>query len=443
MSGSLPPAGIPEPLTVRPVETVSGAVTVPGDKSISHRALFCGALADGVTRVTGWLSAEDCQASLAAVRALGAEVEWDGADRLVIHGAGRLTAAGPLTLDCGNSGTTMRLLLGLVAGQAIPHPVTLAGDASLTRRPMERVVSPLREMGAVAESSGGRPPVVVRGERLHATLYRSPIASAQVKSAVLFAGLTCEGATTVIEPAPSRDHTERMLRAFGVPVEQDGTTVRLTGPATLTATDLDIPGDISSAAFPLCAAAGRPGWRVSVSGCGCNPTRTGILEVLQAMGCTVEREANGDEDAWEPRATVTVTGPERLTATTVEGTVALSAMDELPMVAVLATQAHGRTHIKDAQELRVKESDRIDQVVRALAACGVTIEGTEDGFAIDGPQQFHGGVVESDGDHRIAMSMAVAALWSDGPITIHGTACIATSFPTFLDVLRTIAPGSV
>lgn len=444
ISGARPP--LRDPLVVRPVTAVRGTVAVPGDKSISHRALFCGALAEGATHVTGWLPAEDCQASLAAVRALGVSVDWDGGDEVVIHGTGALTANAALTLDCGNSGTTMRLLLGLIAGQAVPQPVTLTGDASLSRRPMERVLTPLRAMGAVAESSGDRPPVVVRGAPLHATTYRSPIASAQVKSAVLLAGLTCTGETTVIEPASSRDHTERMLRAFGVPVRQDGTTVSLTGPARLTATTLAIPGDLSSAAFLFAAAAGRPGWQVSVTNCGCNPTRTGVLDALEAMGCTVDRQPDADDGAkehWEPRATITVTGPDQLRATTIGGPVALSAMDELPMLAVLATQAHGRTVIRDAKELRVKESDRIAQVVRALGACGVTVEGTPDGFIIEGPQQLQAGAVQSDGDHRIAMSLAVAALWSAGPIAIHDTACIGTSFPTFLDVLTTIAPGAV
>lgn len=437
-----PPAP-PDPLRVGPAAGLDGRLAVPGDKSISHRVLFCGALARGVTRVTGWLPSEDCHASRGAVEALGARVEWDGADGLTIHGSGRLACADDLTIDCGNSGTSMRLLLGLIAGQAIPHAITLVGDASLSQRPMERVLTPLRGMGAVAESTDGHAPVVVRGAPLHAGSYHSPVASAQVKSAILFAGLTAEGTTTVIEPAPSRDHTERMLRAFGVPVRVDGPVVSVDGPATLTATDVRVPGDISSAAFVLCAAAGRPGWRVTVTNCGCNPSRSGVLDVLEAMGCTVEGRPETDDGVGEPMAAITVTGPDSLRAAEIAGPLIPRLIDELPVLAVLATQAHGRTTIRDAAELRVKESDRIATVVDALAACGVSINGTADGFEIDGPQPVHGGTVHAGGDHRLAMSMAVAGLWADGPIAVHDTACIATSFPGFADTVRALAPGSV
>lgn len=415
---------------------------MPGDKSISHRALFCGALARGVTHVTGWLPAEDCVASKAAAEALGATVDWDGGNALTIHGTGGFHAAAPLTVDCGNSGTGMRLLLGIIAGQAVPHPITVTGDASLSRRPMERILEPLRAMGAVAESTGGHAPVVVRGASLRAATYESPMASAQVKSAILFAGLRAAGTTTVVEPVPTRDHTERMLRAFGVPVDQDGPTVRITGPAELTATDITVPGDISSAAFFLCAAAGRPGWRLTVTNCGCNRTRTGVLDVLEAMGCTIEGRVD-DDGVGEPMAAVTVTGPPDLRATEIDGALIPRLIDELPMLAVLATQAYGQTVIRDAAELRVKESDRITAVVDALAACGVTVQGTDDGFIIDGPQPVRGGDVDTHGDHRLAMSMAVAGLWSESEIRVHDTACIATSFPTFVDMLRDAAPGAL
>ena len=434
---------IPDPLVVRKPDRLGGSITVPGDKSISHRAVLLGALAHGVTHVTGWLAGEDCRASLEAVRKLGVTVDWEGGDELHIHGTGRLAADGPLSVDCGNSGTTMRLLLGLVAGQQIAHPITLTGDASLTSRPMERVLTPLRRMGAVAESTDGHAPVVVRGERLRSTIYDSPISSAQVKSAILFAALACTGTTTVIEPATSRDHTERMLRAFGVPVERVGTQVSLTGPATLAATDIAVPGDISSAAFPVCAAAGRPGARVTVSNCGCNPTRTGFLDVLEAMGCRVEGRPTTDDGEHEPVAAITVTGPDELRSTTINGALVPRMIDELPLAAVLATQATGRTIIADAAELRVKESDRISAVVEALGACGVEITGTEDGFIIDGPQPLRGGVVDAGLDHRIAMSMAVVGLWSEEPITVRNTACIGTSYPGFVDMLRAVAPGAV
>jgi 3-phosphoshikimate 1-carboxyvinyltransferase len=409
---------------------------MPGDKSISHRAALVGAIASGVTRVEGFLRAEDCLATVRCLRALGVGIE-ETPEHLLIHGG--LLREPDDVLDVGNSGTTIRLLAGILAGQ--PFHSILTGDASIRQRPMDRVAEPLRTMGArISGRGGGRlAPLSVEGGGLRGVSYVTPVASAQVKSAVLLAGLFAEGATAVTEPGLSRDHTERMLRAFGVPVTKDGLTVRVVGPASLRGTAVRVPGDISSAAYFLVAAALVPGSRVTVEDVGLNPTRTGVLDVLRMMGAEVEV---GDlrDLAGEPLGTVTVRAS-RLHGTLIAGELIPRLIDELPVLAVAACFADGETLIRDAGELRVKESDRIAALTRQLGRLGATIDAHPDGLAIVGRGRLRGGRVASDGDHRIAMALAVAGLRADGPVTIDDPACIRTSFPEFEAILRRVTGG--
>jgi 3-phosphoshikimate 1-carboxyvinyltransferase len=404
---------------------------VPGDKSVSHRALLFGALAEGETRVRGLLDAEDVRATRRAVEALGAVVRAEG-DELVVVPPERLAEPGDV-IDCGNSGTSLRLLTGVLAG--VPGLSVLTGDGSLRRRPVRRVIDPLRAMGAnLSARDGDRlPPVVVRGGPLRGARHVLPVASAQVKSAILLAGLTADGETRVIEPERSRDHTERMLRGMGVPVRVDGLEVSVT-PSRPRGGRVDVPGDISSAAFFLCAAAALPGSAVTVRGLGTNPTRTGLLDLLRAMGAEVTL-ADEREIAGEPRADVTVRGGE-LRAGEVRGELVPRLIDELPVVMVMATQARGRTVIRDAKELRVKESDRLAVMGEALARAGAKIELFEDGCAIEGPTPLRGVEVATRLDHRIAMAMAVAQLFAGGePTVLDDVSCVATSFPSFFVLL--------
>jgi 3-phosphoshikimate 1-carboxyvinyltransferase len=409
---------------------------MPGDKSISHRAALLGAIASGVTRVEGFLRAEDCLATVRCLRALGVGIE-ETPEHLLIHGG--LLREPDDVLDVGNSGTTIRLLAGILAGQ--PFHSILTGDASIRRRPMDRVAEPLRTMGArISGRAGGRlAPLSVEGGGLRGVSYVTPVASAQVKSAVLLAGLFAEGTTAVTEPGVSRDHTERMLRAFGVPVTKDGLTVRVGGPASLRGTAVRVPWDISSAAYFLVAAALVPGSRVTVEDVGLNPTRTGVLDVLRMMGAEVDV---GDlrDLAGEPLGTVTVRAS-RLHGTLIAGELIPRLIDELPVLAVAACFADGETLIRDAGELRVKESDRIAALTRQLGRLGATIDAQPDGLAIVGRGRLRGGRVASDGDHRIAMALAVAGLRADGPVTIDDPACIRTSFPEFEATLRRVTGG--
>jgi 3-phosphoshikimate 1-carboxyvinyltransferase len=409
-----------------------GAVTVPGDKSVSHRSLLFGALAEGETRVTGLLEAEDVRSTRRAVEGMGATVREEGRE-LVVTPPETLREP-PDVIDCGNSGTSLRLLAGVLSG--VPGLSVLTGDASLRRRPMKRVIDPLRRMGATLSARDGDrlPPLVVKGGALRGTRFVQEVASAQVKSALLLAGLRADGVTTVVEPERSRDHTERMLLGMGVPVKVDGLAVSVT-PARPRGTRVDVPGDISSAAFFLCAAAGLPGSEVTVRNLGTNPTRTGLLDVLVAMGAEVV-VVNEREVAGEARAEVTVRAKE-LVATEIGGPLIPRLIDELPVLMVLATQARGRTLIRDARELRVKESDRLAAMGETLAAAGAKIELFDDGCAITGPTRLRGVPVKTRLDHRIAMSMAVAQLFA-GPaeeVVLDDVACVATSFPSFFALL--------
>jgi 3-phosphoshikimate 1-carboxyvinyltransferase len=428
---------------VRPARRIAGAVTVPGDKSISHRAALLGALADGVTEVQGFLEGEDCLGTLRAVAALGAEVTRKGPSHFVIQGVGHegLTEPGDV-VDCGNSGTTARLLVGVLAGQ--PFATVLTGDESLRRRPMERVMEPLTRMGArvVGRRGGARLPLAIAGTRpLQPIRHLSPVASAQVKSAVLLAGLWASGPVSVVEPARSRDHTERMLTAFGGDVRVDPETVTVVPGRRLKGRLCRVPGDISSAAFFLVAGAAAPDGAVTVRGVGVNPTRTGALDVLDAMGARVgvaPRDGDG-----EPMADLAV-GAGRLRGTEVGGALVPRAIDEMPILAVAAACAEGPTLVRDAAELRVKESDRIRAIASELRKMGVLVEERPDGFRVAGRRPgaeapFRGARVSSWGDHRLAMALVVAGLLADGPTVVEGIGCIATSYPDFLGTCRALA----
>jgi 3-phosphoshikimate 1-carboxyvinyltransferase len=432
-----PPAAGNGPLACRRRGPLRGTIEVPGDKSISHRSILLGALAEGETRVRGLLDAEDVHATRRAVERIGAAVREEGGEVVVVP-PDRLREPDDV-IDCGNSGTSLRLLAGVLSG--VPGLSVLTGDASLRRRPVRRVIDPLRRMGAnLSARDGDRvPPLVVRGGRLAGTRHVLEVASAQVKSAILLAGLAADGETTVVEPERSRDHTERMLRGMGVPVRVDGLAVTV-APGRPRGTRMDVPGDISSAAFFLCGAAALPGSEVTVRNLGVNPTRTGLLDVLGRMGARVE--VAGERDvAGEPRADVTVRA-DALEATEIRGDLVPRLIDELPVVMVMATQARGRTVVRDARELRVKESDRLAAMGETLAAAGARIELFDDGCAIEGPTPLRGVSVRTRLDHRIAMSMAVAQLLAGGDeVLLDDVACVATSFPGFFELLDGLCAG--
>jgi len=422
-------------LIVRPAGALRGSVRVPGDKSISHRAVMLAGLATGLSRVEGFLNAEDCLRTAGAMTALGVHIEGLPGTSLVIEGVGlrRLVAPdGPL--DLGNSGTGMRLLLGVLAGQ--DFEATLAGDESLSGRPMDRIATPLGMMGARVTGRGEwvLPPVTVRGGQLRGIEYRSPVASAQVKSAVLLAGLNAEGPTTVIEPSRSRDHTERMLRAMGADLAIDGCAVTLTPGDSLRAQDLEAPADFSSAAFALAAGMLVPGSEVTADATLLNPTRTGLLDALAAMGAEV-RVSERREVAGEPVANLTVRAAS-LRGAELGGDLIPRMIDEAPLLAVLATQAEGVTVIRDAAELRVKECDRVAAMASVLNAMGARVEERPDGLVITGPTPLHGARVGCSGDHRVAMSACVAGLIADGETVVEGAECIATSFPGFAGMMN-------
>ena len=414
----------------QPGGQLSGRIRVPGDKSISHRSIMLGSLAEGTTEVEGFLEGEDALATLQAFRDMGVVIEGPQHGRVTIHGVGLnglKPPPGPIYL--GNSGTSMRLLSGLLAAQ--PFDVTMTGDASLSKRPMNRVANPLREMGAVIETGPeGRPPLTIRGgSKLKALTYTLPMASAQVKSCLLLAGLYAEGKTTVTEPAPTRDHTERMLRGFGYPVDSNGPVASLQSGGKLTATRIEVPADISSAAFFLVAASIAQGSELVLEHVGINPTRTGVIDILRLMGGDITLE-NQREVGGEPVADLRVRGAKLKGIEIPEHLVPL-AIDEFPVLFVAAACAEGRTVLRGAEELRVKESDRIQVMADGLVALGVSCEPTPDGIIIDGGQ-IGGGEVHGHGDHRIAMAFSVASLRASAPIRIHDCANVATSFPNFL-----------
>ncbi|MDZ4338895.1 MAG: 3-phosphoshikimate 1-carboxyvinyltransferase [candidate division NC10 bacterium] len=419
-----------------------GTVAIPGDKSISHRAIILGALAEGVTEISGCLRSEDCQRSLSAVEALGVETEGWEHEPLRITGKGLhgLREAADV-IDCGNAGTTIRLLAGVLAGQSFLSVLT--GDASLRRRPMDRIILPLKQMGATiwGRAHDTFPPLAVRGGHLRGVQYRCPIPSAQVKSAILLAGLLADGPTIVSEPAPSRDHTERMLSAFGQSVERRDREVTLVPSGPLEATRIAVPGDFSSAAFFLVAGLILPDADFTLTGVGINPTRTGLLDVLQGMGGDV-RVTTAEESAGERRAHLRVRSGQ-LRGITIGGDLIARLIDEIPILAVAAACAEGQTVIRDAAELRVKESDRLRAMAVELGRMGVRLEELPDGLIIHGASGLRAAHCDSHGDHRIAMALAVAGLKAEGVTTIADTACIRTSFPQFLDTLDRLFPHAV
>lgn len=445
-------------LIVHPSSPLRGSVTVPGDKSISHRALLLGALAAGDTAVRGWLPAEDCQATLRCVRDLGVTVEQSGPTELLVHGAGVHGLREPANvLDCGGSGTTMRLLAGILAGQ--PFLSVLTGNDALRRRPMARVAIPLRQMGATLLGRDGDrlPPLAIRGGALRAIGYAMPVASAQVKSALLLAGLFAEGETTIHEPGPARDHTERMLRAFGIQIHAVGPVIRLADGQRLVAPTgdggkpgIDVPGDFSSAAFPLVAAILVPESQVELRGIGANPTRTGLYDLLRKMGAEVALQgpdpqgASGSGTAvplpdgvGEPIAALSAQGS-RLEAVDVAGDLIVRTIDEFPIFAVAATRAHGTTAIREAAELRVKETDRIGAVAMELRKMGARVDERPDGMAIHGPARLHGAQVDSHRDHRLAMALAVAGLVAEGETEVCDAGVIDDSFPGFVETMQAL-----
>lgn len=425
--------------TVEPAKRVTGQVRVPGDKSIAHRALVLAALAQGESLIRGLPDGEDVRATVACLRGLGASVRRR-ADAAEIDGAGLRSFATPHgILDCANSGTTMRLLLGVLAGSSLS--ATLDGDASLRRRPMARVIDPLKSMGAKIESGDGRAPLVVTGTPLQGRRHTLPVPSAQVKSAILLAGLSASGPTTVVEPVATRDHTERLLRAMGTDIGgAAGTVVIRPSHQPLRPIELAVPGDFSSGAFWMAAAAMRPGWSVIIRDLGLNPTRTAFLRLLETMGAEVRVEGLVDAEI-EPRGLVTVTG-RGLRPITLSGTEVAGAIDEIPVLLALATQADGMTTIDGAGELRVKESDRIATMTEGLRRMGAVVAERPDGVSIHGPAALHGTAVEAHGDHRVAMALAVAGLTASGPTTIGGADCVAVSYPNFFADLRELTHAS-
>ncbi len=414
-----------------------GELNIPGDKSISHRAIMLGALSDGTTEITNFLQGADCLSTISCFQAMGVPIE-NHTDRVLIRGVGLHGLRQPgQTLDVGNSGTTTRLISGILAGQ--PFISTLNGDASIQKRPMKRIIDPLTQMGADISSlhNNGCAPLSIHGGQLHGIAYQSPVASAQVKSCVLLAGLYADGVTSVTEPALSRNHTELMLSGFGAQVETNGLTAAIYPEPQLTGQKIAVPGDISSAAYWIAAALAVPGSELVLKNVGMNPTRDGILRVVEAMGADLVRE-NIRTISGEPVCDLTVRSSS-LHGTTISGDLIPTLIDEIPVIAVLACFADGETVIRDAQELKVKESNRIDTVVEGLRAMGADATATDDGMVIHGGKMLHGAVIDSHLDHRIAMSFAVAGLMCEEPTTILNADSVVISYPDFYESLEKIS----
>ncbi|MDL5047507.1 3-phosphoshikimate 1-carboxyvinyltransferase [Oscillatoria amoena NRMC-F 0135] len=420
-------------LKTRRAKRIEGELTVPGDKSISHRSAILLGLSDGGTAgITGYLPSEDCLNTLKAMAALGVTYQRPDSTTVLIEGCGGRLMQPKKTIDCGNSGTAIRLLAGVLAGQS-GFKSQMTGDASLCSRPMRRIMEPLAQMGAkiISDKDNGCAPLTIEGTELKAIDYPSKVASAQVKSCLLLAGLFAKGTTSVTEPMQSRDHTERMFRYLELPVATEGLKASVKGGYLPKAKNIKVPGDISSAAFWLVAAAAFPGMKLKVTDVGLNPTRTGILNVLVRMGATIHERVH--EDHFEPYGAIEITGAE-LKGTTIEGTEIPNVIDELPILAVAGAIAHsGVTVIRNARELRVKETDRIKAIADNLRAIGAEVEDFDDGLAVRGGRPLRGARVDSYGDHRIAMAMAVAGFFADGEMVIDNVDCIDTSYPGFAD----------
>lgn len=420
-------------MIVRPARNVRGSVSLPGDKSISHRYAMLAAIAEGPSRLENYSTGADCASTLGCLRSLG--VKWerkDGADNTIeVQGSGVSLTAPSQALDCGNSGSTIRMLSGIVAGQKFSSE--MAGDESLSRRPMERVITPLTAMGAEIRSQHGSPPLHIRGGNLKGINYRMPVASAQVKTCLLFAGLLADGETRIEEPLRTRDHGEVALRAFGVQVDHTGNEVRIRGGQRLRGIQARVPGDLSSAAFFLCAAALFPGSQMTVANLLMNPTRARLLDILMQMGLRIS-VTQLEEIHGELVGTLQVEGG-RLRGATFAGADTAALIDEIPVLAAIAPYTEEGIEVRDAKELRVKESDRIASIATNLRAMGAEVEERKDGLKISGGQSLHGAELASFGDHRIAMAFSVAALRAEGETLIHGSQCAAISYPEFFSVL--------
>jgi len=422
---------------IRPARNILGTLRLPGDKSISHRYAMLGAFAEGTSRFSNFSTGADCASTLSCMQALGAKVRNLDDGRIEIDGVGGRVTPANHPLDCGNSGSTMRMISGLLAPQQ--GAFTLIGDESLSRRPMERIRKPLAEMGAQLTLTDGHAPITILGAPLHAIDFTTPVPSAQVKTCILLAGLQTQGTTVVREALRTRDHSELALRAFGATLTRSIDSITITGPQTLHAIEAAVPGDISSAAFFLCAAALFPNSGLILDGIGLNPTRAALLDVLTTLGARIA-VLQIEEAHSELVGTVQITtDPEGLRSTEISGALAAQLIDELPVLAAIGPYTSGGIRIRDAKELRVKESDRIALVARNLRAMGAEVEEFEDGLDVPGGQQLHGAVIDSGGDHRIAMAFSIAALRADGETLIKGAESAAISFPEFFDLLDLVA----
>jgi 3-phosphoshikimate 1-carboxyvinyltransferase len=427
-------------MRLSPAQKLEGHVTLPGDKSISHRAALIAALASGSSEIRNFSTAQDCASTLSCLRQLGVSVEIN--DGVVLFKGNQPLRAPVSHLDCGNSGSTIRILAGILAGQNFS--AELIGDKSLSSRPMRRIIEPLELMGAKIESTDGKPPLKIHGsDQLSPITYRLPVASAQVKSAILFAGLFANGRTTVIEKLPTRDHTERMFSGFGVPVTtNDDLSITIDGPARFTGGAITIPGDISSAAYFVAAAMLLPGSELTIESVGLNPTRAAFLEVLKSWGADISTSDVRSERN-EPAGTITVRGGLRSTPRDedriLSGSMIPSLIDELPLLAVVGTQVPGGIQIRDAEELRLKESDRLLATAENLRAMGAKVEEFDDGIAVSGPAELRGAAIDSFGDHRIAMAFSVAALVANRQTEILDSECVGISFPEFFGLLDSLA----
>jgi 3-phosphoshikimate 1-carboxyvinyltransferase len=432
---------------IHPATRIAGKLEMPGDKSISHRAAMIGALANGTSRIGNFSTSEDCAATLRCLEQLGVSITREGSE-VVVQGVGTDELSAPKEpLNCGNSGTTMRLLAGILAGQ--DFEATLTGDESLRSRPMQRIIEPLEMMGVEISSSDGRPPLTVRGcYPLQSIEYELLVASAQVKSAILLAGLNADGETKIVEQTPTRDHTERMLRWFGITVEEDAapkeghTFASVKGPASFAARDVDVPGDISSAAYFIAAAALIEGSSLELINVGLNPGRVESLNIIKSLGLTVNIDERRERSN-EPVGALRVEGARTAKQSTdvplmIDGDRIAGLIDELPLLAVIGSQLDGGIEIRDASELRVKESDRIAATAAGLRAMGAEVEEFEDGLRVGGRTSLHGARINSRGDHRIAMTFAVAGLLAEGETEIEGAECVSVSFPEFFNLLSSV-----
>ncbi|HYK74732.1 MAG TPA: 3-phosphoshikimate 1-carboxyvinyltransferase [Pseudoneobacillus sp.] len=419
------------------VKKLEGQVNIPGDKSISHRSVMFGAIANGTTTVSNFLKGEDCLSTISCFQELGVKIE-EKDDILTIEGKGWNHLQEPINLlNVGNSGTTIRLMLGLLSGR--PFHFTFVGDDSIAKRPMRRVINPLGEMGAKIDgrNNGEYTPLSLRGGNLKPITYFMPVASAQVKSAIILAAIQADGLTQIVEHAKTRDHTERMIRYFGGEIQTDGLSISIQGPQTLYGREIHVPGDISSAAFFLVAGAIVPESNIVLKNVGLNPTRKGIVDVLEKMGANISISSN-QEESFEPTGDLIIQSSQ-LKGTVIEGDLIPRLIDEIPIIALLATQAKGQTIIKDAEELKVKETNRIDTVVNELSKLGADIKATDDGMVIHGPTKLRGGKVSSHGDHRIGMMLAVASLICEEEVQLENPEAIAVSYPHFfLDLAQLI-----